>query len=155
MPILNYQSGPTGGNGGSGANGGGPIVCQIPADAVVTGFTVWSDSQVEQIVIGYQSASQGAGTVTLKGSTTGSQNQPVQFQPGEYVTSIQGTFDNIVQTVQVLTNFNQSYGPYGTSFGNRNFRFDIPGNCRFAGIFGFAGSHIDSFGVYFVGPSAS
>lgn len=152
MPILTYQSGPAGGNGGD-QNQDSPAVAQIPADAVVTGITVWSDSQIEQIVIGYQSASQGAGTVTFKGTSTGTSQTPVLLQPGEYITSIQGTFDNIVQTVGIVTNLNQ-YGPWGTSFGNRNYRFDIPGNCRFTGIFGFNGSHIDSFGVIFVGPSA-
>lgn len=153
MPIVTYESGPSGGNGGDQPQDN-PSVAQIPADAVVTGITVWSDSLVEQIVIGYQSASTGAGTVTLKSSTAGSQNPPVQFQAGEYITSIQGTFGGTIQTMQIITNLNQ-YGPWGTSFGNRNYRFDIPANCRFTGVFGFTGTKIDSFGVYFVGPTAS
>jgi hypothetical protein len=153
MPILTYTSGPVGGYGGDQAQGS-PVIAQIPADAVVTAITLWTDDYLEQFIISYSSPSKGNGQVKLQSSNTGTQQPTINLQPNERVSSIFGTFHELVYTIGIETNFN-TYGPWGSSQGDRNYRIDIPGNCLFAGVYGFTGDHIDSMGIYFTGPSGS
>uniref|UniRef100_J3N8Q7 Jacalin-type lectin domain-containing protein n=1 Tax=Oryza brachyantha TaxID=4533 RepID=J3N8Q7_ORYBR len=82
----------------------------------------------------------------------GGNNQLIQFDPEEFITSVCGTIGSyntsfdVITSITLVTNID-CYGPFGQENGIP-FHFPIQGNGSIVGFFGHADIYVDAIGVY-------
>jgi phospholipase C len=144
--------GPAGGTGGTSVPKP-PNPETVPAGSRITGFTVWAGKVINALQLSYAGTG-GNGTITVGGTDLSPKPVTVQFEPDEYILSIDGKYGSSIDSLQISTNKKsyptspgQGHAYYGGSGGDVYFHYPIPSGLQMAGVFGMADKYLNSLGI--------
>lgn len=112
-----------------------------PSSRGISGVKVWSGNLIDAIQLVY-----GDGKTSQKVGGQGGQLNTFSIEPGEYIRSISGKYDDVIHSITITTNNNRR-ATFGGGGGKQNYYFEAPLNHRIYGITGLMGQYINAIGV--------
>ena len=135
--------------GPSGGLGGAPFdelseVASRPAS--VHQFAVKAGDLVDGLNVGYDMGGGKYGFARWHGGT-GGLAYTFDLQPGEYVTSVSGTYGRFLNQIRFGTNTGRTSPTFGATSGQVSYSYQAPTGFEVIGLSGRAGDFVDAIGV--------